>query len=319
MSWLAAVEAGGTKFLCASADVAGHIQHQARFATRDPETTLAEVVDFFRPQIAQYGPPNALGIASFGPLDLDQQSATYGHISHTPKPGWRHFDLLGQLQQALNCPATLDTDVNAAALAEYRWGAGQQCDPLIYLTVGTGVGGGVVVQGRPLRGLIHPEMGHLRVVRLPDDDFPGACPFHDDCVEGLCSGPALRVRQNLAPEHWPADDPEWQRLSEYLGRFVAQLLLCFSPRRILIGGGVISGAAQSGLALLPAIRRSALNELGGYLQHSQLQADGHWLCAPALEHPGLHGAVALALDFTRTQFSAENTQVAAPAAGSNSP
>lgn len=291
MSWYGLIEAGGTKFLCAVANTEGEFVDKVRLDTRGPTDTIQRVLDFFRPHL-DAAPAAGLGVASFGPLDLDLQSATFGYITATPKPGWAQTDLLGRLQQHFSCPVVIDTDVNAAALAELRWGAGQGCDSLVYITVGTGVGGGLAVLGKSQHGLIHPEMGHMRVPRLEWDSFPGICPFHGDCVEGLCSGPAIKARCGQEAHELAADHPEWQRLGKYLGSFAANLILTISPQKLVFGGGVLKAEH-----LLPLIREHAMKTLNGYLQHPAIQAGAEDLItAPGLgADAGLRGALALAL------------------------
>ena len=238
MRFYAAVEAGGTKFNCAMMDENQNRVAQCRIATTTPEQTLAAVIGFFHRQIEQVGPVSALGIASFGPLDLNPNSSTYGYITATPKPGWSNTPLLPKLQHALGCPASIDTDVNGAALAEYRWGAGRGNDVVIYVTVGTGIGGGVVIHGRPLHGLIHPEMGHML---LPStDDVKGHCPFHGNCAEGMASGNAMALTWQAPAESLDADHPAWTVESRILGQFCHNIMLAYSPHKLILGGGVLA-------------------------------------------------------------------------------
>jgi fructokinase len=236
----------------------------------------------------------AVGIASFGPVDLHPASPTWGFITTTPKPGWAHTDVAGPFRAALGVPVAFDTDVNGAALAEHRWGAGREVDPLVYLTVGTGVGGGAVVNGRLLHGLVHPEIGHLR---LPHDrgvdPFRGACPYHGDCLDGLASGRALRERWGVPAETLPADHPAWALEAEYLALGVASVVAVLSPRRIVIGGGVLRHGA-----LLPRVRRRVVELLAGYLLAREIVEDvDAYLVPPALgDRAGVLGALALAHD-----------------------
>ena len=190
---LGGIEAGGTKFVCVVGDGGTGIEAEARFATRDPESTLADALSFFRKTKA-VAPLDAIGIAAFGPLELRRSESRYGFITRTPKPGWSDTDLVGPLRRELGVPVAIDTDVNGAALAEGRWGAARGLRSFVYVTAGTGIGGGAVVDGRPVHGLVHPEMGHLSVTREPGDDFPGQCPFHGDCFEGMASGSAMAAR-----------------------------------------------------------------------------------------------------------------------------
>jgi fructokinase len=190
-----AVEAGGTKFVCAIGTGPDDVRAQLRIPTTTPAETLAAMLAFFERETALHGALSGLGIASFGPLNLLRSSPTWGHITSTPKPGWAQTDIVSPLARVLGCPVGFDTDVNGAALGEAKWGAGQGVDVLAYVTIGTGLGGGILVRGRPIHGLLHPEMGHIRVVKHSSDvDFSGICPFHGDCLEGLAAGPAIQAR-----------------------------------------------------------------------------------------------------------------------------
>jgi fructokinase len=301
MTFYGAVEGGGTKFLCALATAPdpGAIVDQARFDTRDAEATLADVAGFFR----QRGRLSGLGIASFGPVELDRSSPAYGQILPTPKPGWSGAPLLARLCAALELEpagARIETDVNAAALGEQRWGAGRGADPLLYVTVGTGIGGGAIVDGRPLHGLLHPEMGHLPVppARLADGTFdttPGhGCPFHSHCWEAMAAGPALARRLGRPAAQAGADDPAWEIEARYLALGLASCLLVLSPRRIVVGGGIVESRADW---LLPMVRRELAALLGGYIPRAEL-GDGldRFLVAPGLREtsPAIAGALALA-------------------------
>jgi fructokinase len=211
-----------------------HLVAHTSFPTTTPAETIARAVDFFRAT-----PVAALGLASFGPLDLVADSPTAGFITDTTKPGWSRVDLAGAFRRALGVPVAIDTDVNGAALGEHRWGAGVGFDPLVYMTVGTGIGGGAVIGGRPLHGLVHPEMGHMRIPRDPTDTFAGACPFHRDCLEGLASGRAVQQRHGLPGEALAVDDPVWGLEARYLASGIANVIAVLSPRRIVVGGGVM--------------------------------------------------------------------------------
>jgi fructokinase len=233
------LEAGGTKFNCVIGRGPGDILARVTIPTTSPEQTVTAVAAFFAEHRAQCD-LLGVGIASFGPLDLDPRSPTYGHILETPKAEWRHFDLLGAVVTATGCDnPVLDTDVNAAALAEYVWGATPEVDPLVYVTIGTGIGGGAIVNGQLLHGRLHPEMGHVRIPRdgVPDD-YPGCCPLHGGCLEGLASGQAIRLRYGVDPERLPDDHAAWQLVTTYVALAVANIILTLSPRRVILGGGV---------------------------------------------------------------------------------
>ncbi len=202
MHYYGGIEAGGTKFVCAVADENGAIKSDIQFPTTTPEETLQRSIAFFKDQP---DPVEAIGIGTFGPVDPEPGSPTYGYITSTPKPGWQNTDFAGQIQAALGVPIGFDTDVNAAALGEHRWGAARDVDTFVYLTIGTGIGGGGMVRGKLLHGLMHPEMGHIRIPHdLDEDPFPGACPFHGDCLEGLAAGPAIEARWGQRGETPPA-------------------------------------------------------------------------------------------------------------------
>lgn len=285
------LEAGGTKFVCAVGTGPDDVRSEVRLVTTTPERTIREAVEFFTAQ-ARQAPLAALGIASFGPLDLDPRSATYGFITTTPKPGWQQVDLVTPLRGALGIPVVVDTDVNGAAIAEHRWGNGQGAGTLVYVTVGTGIGGGALVDGRPLHGLVHPEMGHLRVPHDPArDPFDGTCPHHGDCWEGLASAPALAARWGREPESLPDDHPAWDLEARYLALGLANVVLVVSPERIVLGGGVMARTR-----LFAAVRRELAGVLGGYLRTPALgeEIDGY-LVPPALgDRAGVLGALALA-------------------------
>lgn len=287
----AAVEAGGTKINCAVGSGPRDIRRRARIATRDPASTMAEIGGFFDAAVAEEGAVAALGIASFGPLDLDRASPTWGHVAATTKPGWTWIDVAGPLARRLGCPAAFDTDVNGAALGEARWGAGQGVDSLAYFTIGTGIGGGFVSEGRPLHGLTHPEMGHVSLRRHPDDDYPGVCSFHGDCAEGLASGPAISARFGVPLNELPEDHPFRAILADYLGQLCAQAVLMLSPQRIVLGGGVMN----AGGIHAPAAARMR-HHLAGFIAHPRLDAED-FIVPPALgDDAGLAGAFALAMD-----------------------
>jgi fructokinase len=290
---LGAIEAGGTKFQCAVARGREQILASQRIETRDPGPTLQAVVGFFEQQEAIHGAIDAFGVGAFGPLDLDTASLRYGRILSTPKPGWSDADLLEPLRRRFGKPIAIDTDVNAAAIGEIELGAGRGVRSLVYVTVGTGVGGGAVIAGRTLRGLMHPEMGHISVHRdVRDAAFPGVCPFHGDCLEGLVCGPAIRQRWGVQIDALGPTHIAWSIIGGYLGQLMANLALMLSCERIVLGGGVMSGGA-----LLPHVRASARGWLNGYLPVEVLRGDlAGYIVAPGLgERSGLVGALALAL------------------------
>jgi fructokinase len=290
-----AIEAGGTKIVCAAGYGPADVSPDSRavIPTGDPGPTLAAIVEFFERMTRKHGALAAIGIASFGPVDLDGRSPAWGRILATPKPGWSHISMVAPFER-FGCPIAIDTDVNAAALAEARLGAGAGLGSLAYVTVGTGIGGGVVLADRTIQGLLHPEMGHIRIVRDDRDAaFAGVCPFHGDCLEGLASGPAVVARWHTQAENLPESHPAREILGDYLGQLAASIALLISCERIVFGGGVVSGGR-----LLPHIRASASHWLGGYLP---IEARGggfdRYITAPALgDWAGTAGAFLLAME-----------------------
>ncbi len=292
------IEAGGTKFVCILASGAEDIRAEARFPTTFPGETIQLAVDFFRQGQKEHGELSAIGIASFGPLDLDRNSPTYGYITSTPKPGWVNTDFAGMIRRALSLPIGFDTDVNAAALGEWRWGAARGLDTFVYLTIGTGIGGGGMVNGQLMHGLLHPEMGHLCIPHnQATDSFAGICPFHGDCLEGLASGPAIESRWGQRGVTLPLDHPAWKLEAHYLALGVANLIYTLSPQKIILGGGVMQQAH-----LFPLIRRKVQTLLGGYLQSPAiLENIDDYIVLPALgKRAGVLGALALAMDAAKS-------------------
>ncbi len=290
------IEAGGSKFVCAVATSLGNLQAETQFPTTTPAETINRAIAFFKKQQEQE-PIAAIGIASFGPVDLNPASPTFGHITATPKPGWAHTDFVGAIQRALGIPASLDTDVNMSALGEHRWGAAQGLDSFIYLTVGTGIGGGGLMNGQLMHGLIHPEMGHIRIPHdWKTDPYPGSCPYHGDCLEGLAAAPALKLRWGQSPETLPADHPAWNLEAHYLAIGLANFICTLSPQRIIIGGGIMEQPQ-----LLPLVRRNVQQLLNSYVQSpSILEEIDNYIVLPSLgKRSGVLGAIALAYQLGR--------------------
>ena len=288
---LGGIEAGGTKFVCA-ASRSREIVAEARIATTTPAATLAAVLEFFEAAAREHGAFRAIGIATFGPVDLRPSSPTFGRLLATPKPGWAGTDLVSPLAGRFRCPVAIDTDVNAAALAEVLEGAGRGCGTVVYVTVGTGIGGGIVVDGRTLKGYLHPEIGHVLVSRHASDAaFAGVCPFHRDCAEGLASGTAIRARYGVPLDRLRDDHEAYGLVGWYLGQLAADICLMLSPERVIFGGGVMQGER-----LLPEIRMAAARLLNGYAGFGRdAEALSDRLVAPGLgARSGLLGALALA-------------------------
>ena len=265
----------------------GDLRHRVQFPTTTPVETLGRVVEYFR----QQAPLTAIGVACFGPVDVDPTSATFGHITTTPKEGWRQANVVGALRAALQVPVGFDTDVNGAALGERTWGAGRGLRTFLYLTIGTGIGGGGMVEGRLMHGLIHPEMGHMRVPRSPGDSFEGTCPFHKDCWEGLASGPAIEARSKKPAQELAPEDPAWELEARYLALGVANLVCTLSPERIILGGGVMHHAG-----LIGRVRKGVQGLLNEYIQAAALREEiEQYIVLPALgDDAGILGAIALA-------------------------
>jgi fructokinase len=296
MTLVGGIEAGGTKFVCAIGTERGAdaLRATARFPTTTPEETLGRCVAFFREHPE---PVAAIGIACFGPIDLQPASPTYGHITMTPKVAWRNVDVRGIVARALGVPVGFDTDVNGAALAEQRWGAARDVANVLYVTVGTGIGGGVLVQGRPVHGLLHPELGHIPVPHdRAKDPFSGMCPSHGDCLEGLACGPAIERRWGVAATELPEDHHAWTLEAEYLALGISTWIYTLSPERVALGGGVMEQRQ-----LFPLIRARVRSLLGGYLSTPAVgDRIDEYIVPPALGgQSGVLGAIALAADALR--------------------
>jgi fructokinase len=287
-----AVEAGGTKFLCAVGTQDGQIAEQIRIETTSPNETIGNALSFFEKCVQALGPLASIGIASFGPLDPNRESATYGHILATPKAGWAQTDIVSPFRDAFNVPIGFDTDVNGAALGEWRWGAARGLDTFIYLTIGTGIGGGGLASGSLMHGLLHPEMGHIFLPHEYErDPFEGVCPFHGDCFEGLASGPALEQRYGVRAESLDRDHPAWELEAHYIA-LALQIYTCtLSPQRIILGGGVMQQKH-----LYQTVREKTLEALSGYIQLPQIiDRVDDYIVPPALEgRSGVLGGLVLA-------------------------
>jgi|GEM_PF-480085 len=287
------IEGGGTKFICAVADEQNNILREIRIPTTLPQPTLAACADFFLQAQRDFGELTALGIACFGPLDPRPTSSTYGQILATPKPGWESTDVVGFFRATLGAdlPIGFDTDVNGAVLAESRWGAGQGFGNLVYLTIGTGIGGGALVDGQLLHGYAHPEMGHMLLAQHPSDyHFAGNCPFHGTCLEGLASGPAIEARWNQKAANLAPDHPAWQLEAHYLALGLMNICLILAPERIILGGGVMNQSF-----LFPMIRSELTHLLGNYLSLPQIAEMESYVVPSGLAGiAGLYGGLALA-------------------------
>ncbi len=288
---IGAIEAGGTKFVLATGTGPDDLRDVERIPTTTPGETLARCVEYFTAAREKHGPLAALGIGTFGPAGVNPAAPDWGFITTTPKPGWRDTDMAGPLGKALGVPVAFDTDVNAAVYGEWLWGAGRGREVVLYLTVGTGIGGGVLIQGRPLHGLLHPEMGHIRIPRPPGlVDFPGACPWHGDCLEGLASGPAMARRWGVPGDTLPPEHPAWEAEADCLAAACAGFSCTLSPECIILGGGVMEAPG-----LLERVREKTAGLLNGYLQHPRItDGGGEYVVAPGLgSRAGILGSLAL--------------------------
>lgn len=295
MSVYGGIETGGTKWECAIGTGPDDVSATATVPTTTPEETIAQVVAFF----AREGPVAAIGIGSFGPIDQNPGSATWGHITSTPKPGWAYTDVGGEFGRRLSVPVAFDTDVNAAALGEHRWGAAQGLDTFCYITVGTGIGGGGMAGGRLLHGLVHPEFGHIRIPHdRGRDAFEGVCPYHGDCWEGLASGRAIEARWGRPAAELDGDDAVWMLQAHYLALGLVSVICVLSPERILLGGGVMRRTG-----LLPLVHREVEGLMNGYQETATIMLP---TLAP---RSGVLGAIALAEARERGPGDASGEQV----------
>ncbi|MFJ5621640.1 ROK family protein [Peribacillus loiseleuriae] len=281
-----AIEAGGTKFVCAVGDEKGNLIERIQIPTTVPDETMPEVIRFF----SEYQ-LDAMGIGSFGPINVDTTSPTYGNITTTPKPGWKDYPLLQTIKEEFEVPVGFHTDVNAAALGESKVGAAAGLDSCLYITVGTGIGAGAVVGGRLLQGLSHPEMGHIAIRKHPDDLYKGRCPYHHDCLEGLASGPAIEERWGKPASNLADRDEVWELEAYYIAQAIAQYILILSPQKIILGGGV-SKQEQ----IFPLIHNQVKKVLNGYVSLPELETKvADYIVKPGLgDDAGIIGSLLLA-------------------------
>jgi len=284
------IEAGGTKFVCAIGTSPDNLV-KTQFATTSPDESIRKAIHFFKDH-TRLKPLTAIGIASFGPLDIDKNSPTYGYITNTPKDSWSNVDIAQKIHSQLNVPVAIDTDVNGAALGEQVWGEAQGLDTFIYLTVGTGIGGGGMINGKLMHGLLHPEMGHIRIPHdWQKDPYKGCCPYHVDCLEGLASGKAMELRWGQSPEKLPFDHPAWELEASYLALAISNFICTISPQRNIVGGGLMKNPG-----LMPAVRRKVELNLNRYIRSEAITKDiDRYIVAPALgDLAGIVGALELA-------------------------
>jgi fructokinase len=295
------IEAGGTKFVCAvgrGPEDVRRPENRMSFNTgQDPAKLLSSVVEWFESREKAVGKLAAIGVASFGPVDLDESSRTYGYITSTPKEGWNNTNVLGPIRDKFpGLPIGFDTDVNGAALGEHVWGAAVGLGDFVYITMGTGIGAGGMTRGQLLHGLVHPEIGHLRIPRLPGDTFAGNCWYHGDCWEGLCSGPSLEKRTGMRAEHLPPDHEAWGQLAKYVGVALANLVCTLSPKRIIIGGSVRKAGHFGEARFFERVRVETRAWLNKYVSSPWILTDkiNDYIVPPKLgDDAGVCGAIAL--------------------------
>ncbi|MFX3635284.1 MAG: ROK family protein [Candidatus Pristimantibacillus sp.] len=288
---IGAIEAGGTKFVCGIGDENGIIEDRVSFPTEQPEQTMNNVISYFQGKGVE-----AIGIGTFGPIDIDPSSATYGYVTTTPKPGWSGFDFLGTLRREFDVPFGWDTDVNAAAYGEAVWGAAKGLDSCVYYTVGTGIGVGVYSEGKLVHGLVHPEGGHILTRRHKDDTYEGFCPYHGDCLEGMAAGPAIEKRWQVKGSELSEDHPAWAMEAYYIGQAVTSTILMLSPKKVILGGGVMHQKQ-----LFPMIHDEVRKQLNGYVSAKAIIEDiNSYIVPPGLgDNAGLCGSLALGLAAVR--------------------
>jgi fructokinase len=286
---IAGIEAGGTKFVCGVGTDQGEVLERISFPTTLPGDTIRQAVEYLKSMRSKH-PWQSIGLASFGPIDLHPDSSTYGFITSTPKLAWQQVDIVGVLEKALGTQVRFDTDVNAAALAEQRWGAARGKESVVYITVGTGIGGGALINGRVVHGILHPEMGHMPIRSM--SDFQGICPFHKSCLEGLASGPAMQARWGVPADQLPVGHPAWQEEADHIAQGLVSIITILSPEIIVLGGGVMNQ-----VHLLPLVRKSVQELLNGYIDRPELneKIDQYIVPAGLSSNAGLLGAMALTL------------------------
>jgi fructokinase len=295
------IEAGGTKFVCCVASGPEHVVEEIRFPTTTPGETLGKAIQFFQPYV-QSGQVRTIGMGCFGPLDLNPGSPTYGFITATPKPHWSNTDVRGNLKHALMVNVAFDSDVNAAAIGEATWGVSRGLDPSLYLTIGTGIGGGYLTNGKPLLGMLNLEMGHVRIPHDRElDPFNGSCPFHGDCFEGLASGPAIEKRLGVTGAVVPENDPFWDIEADYIASALMNYILTLSPERIILGGGVMQREF-----LFVKVRARVCELLNGYVASpSVLENIDRYIVPPGLgNQAGSLGGIAMAMQLEELQGAA---------------
>ena len=286
-----AIEAGGTKMVCAVGDENGRIIEQVSIPTKNPDETMPKIIEYFKNKEIK-----ALGIACFGPIELDKASPKYGHIQDTPKLLWSDYDIVGTMEKALGVPVGFDTDVNGSMLGEATWGAAKGVSDAIYITIGTGIGGGILSGGKLVHGMLHPELGHMKLVKAENDTYAGKCPFHATCFEGLAAGPAIEERWGKPAKELADRTEVWELESFYIAQALSNLILTLSPKVIILGGGVMHQ-----LQLFPLIRKKVKENINGYIKTDELNDMDSYIIPAALnDDQGIMGCIRLAMDAETT-------------------
>lgn len=281
---LGALEAGGTKMVCAIGDEKGNIEERVSIPTKTPEETIPLLIDFFKQRNI-----DALGIGCFGPLELNPKAEKYGYITTTTKVAWRNFDFLGSMKNALQCPVGFDTDVNGSVLGEVTFGQAKGKSCALYLTIGTGIGAGIYIEGKLLHGMLHPEAGHVLITRRETDTYEGKCPYHKNCLEGLAAGPAIEGRYGKKAADLAGDEAVWDLETDYIAQALTGYILTLSPEIIILGGGVMHQ-----MQLFPLIRKKVTEYLGGYVNTEELSDMDHYIVPASLhDDQGIMGCLEL--------------------------
>ena len=281
------IEAGGTKMICVIGDENGRILDRMQIPTKTPEETMPIMIDYFKGKDIK-----ALGIACFGPIDLNRDSKTYGYITSTPKLAWKNYDIVGAFKKELGVPIGFDTDVNGSLLGEITWGCAKGLTDALYLTIGTGVGGGVMAGGKLLHGMLHPELGHIKMAVADGDTYKGKCPYHGTCFEGMAAGPAIEDRWGKKAVELADDDKVWDLESTYIAQALCTYILTLSPQIIILGGGVMHQEQ-----LFPLIREKVLEQLNGYIVTKELKDIDNYIVPASLnDDQGIMGSIKLAMD-----------------------
>ena len=284
---IVALEAGVTKKVCAIWNENGEIFELVSFPTETPEITVPKMIEYFKEREIE-----ALGIACFGPIDLNKKSDTYGYITTTPKLAWVNYDIVGAFKKELNVPIGFDTDVNGSALGEATWGVTQGLENSIYITIGTGVGMGIITNGKLLHGMLHPEAGHMLLRKHPEDTYEGKCPYHKTCLEGLAAGPAIEARWGKKGIELADKKEVWEMEAYYIGQALVDLICILSPQRIILGGGVMHQEH-----MMPLVREEVKKQLNGYLKTKELEDLENYIVLPSLnDNQGIMGCLKLALN-----------------------